>query len=114
MHALGRQTLLTKHAGAVGRRERHDDELAAPDALDGAADIFHDADRLMSHALTILVRSAVIGPEIAAADAGADDADHRVGRILDGRIRDVLDANVVGLVHDGRAHVSLPRLIHCI
>jgi hypothetical protein len=37
--------------------------------------------------------------------SGAGDADHRVGGLLDGGVGDVLDPDVVALVHDGGAHV---------
>lgn len=61
-----------------------------------------DADRFMAHALSGIAEfHRAIGPKIAAADAGAGDADKRVGRIDDNGVRDVLDPDVAGAVHTG-------------
>src|SRR5206468_2567583 len=53
----------------------------------------------------------VVRPEVAAADAGADDADDRVGGLDDRRVGDVLDPDVAGAVHDGCAHQLSPSVI---
>ena len=81
VHAGGVQALVAEHAGAVRRSERHDDHVAALDRPDVAADVLDDADRLMAHPLAGRRRPAVVGPQVAAADAGAGDADDRVGRL---------------------------------
>ena len=47
----------------------------------------------------------VVGPEVAAADAGADDADDRVGRLLDPWVG---DPDVPRRVHDSCSHGCLP------
>ena len=49
-----------------------------------------------------------IRPEVAAADAGAGDADDGIGRFFDRRVGDVLDADVAGGVHHSRSHLALP------
>ena len=54
------QPLVAEHAGAVGRSEGHDDDLAAPDRLDVAADLLDDADRLVAHALA----GSTFGPSL--------------------------------------------------
>src|SRR4051794_31992608 len=74
------QPFLAEQASAVRVDERHDDDLPAPDPLNVAADLLDHADRLMPHALSFDIGAAVVGPEIAAADARARDADYCVGR----------------------------------
>src|SRR4029079_17433349 len=69
--AGGRKALLAEQASAVRIDEGHDDDVAASDPLDAAAGLFDDADRLVTHALAFDVRAVVVGPEVAAADAGA-------------------------------------------
>jgi hypothetical protein len=108
MDAGGRQPFLAEHAGAVRISEGHDHDLATLDPLDVAADVLDDADRFVAHALPLDVRAPVVGPQIAAADAGTGDADHRVGGFDDRGVGDVLDGDVVCLVHDRCTHVSLP------
>src|SRR3712207_6393887 len=76
----------------------------APELPNAAADVLDDVDRLAAHALTDLVRAAVVRPPIAAADAGASDADHRVGGLLDRRVRGVLDPDIVRFMHLGGTH----------
>ena len=79
--------------------------------MTGAADLFDDADRFVAHRLTVFERSIRrVRPQVAAADAGAGDADDRVGRVDDGGVGDVLDTDVAGLVHDGCAHVISPQI----
>jgi hypothetical protein len=51
----------------------------------------------------------IVRPQIAAADAGAGDADDRVGRIHNRGIGNVLDPNIAGTVHDSCAHRSIFR-----
>jgi hypothetical protein len=73
--------------------------------VDIAADLLDGAYRFMAHALPGLARGhVVVRPQVAAADAGADDADDRIGRVEDGRVGDVLDADVAGAVHDNCSH----------
>jgi hypothetical protein len=76
---------------------------SAPDGLD-------DADCLVPHPTAGLAnrRESPVRPKIAAADAGAADGDERVGRLNSLGIRDVLDANVAGSVHDSCTHNDLP------
>src|SRR4051794_27309497 len=109
MNARGGQSLVAEHTGAVRRSERHDDHLAAPDRPDVAANLFDDSDCFMAHTLTFDVRSTIVWPKIATADAGAGDADHGISRFDDGGVRNVLDPDVAGLVHDGCAHVISPQ-----
>ena len=71
---------VAEHAVPSEESERHDDHLAAPDRPDVAANLFDDADCFMAHTLTFDVRSTIVWPKIATADAGAGDADHGISR----------------------------------
>jgi hypothetical protein len=107
------QALVAEGAGAVRERERHHDEVTWLDVADLGADVLDDADRLVAHRPPgLLPLEGCVRPEIAAADAGADDADDRVGRLLDPRVGDVLDPDVPSRVHDSCSHeclLSAPR-----
>jgi hypothetical protein len=82
-------------AGTIGEREWHDDEVAALHVADVAADVFDNADCLVSHAAAALRRfKVVIRPQIAPADARARHSQERVSWLNDFRVRDVLDPNV--------------------
>src|SRR5213593_2379547 len=112
VHAGRVQPLVTELAGSVGDRERHHDDLAGLDGADVTADVGHDADRLVAHALPgLALGHVVVGPEVAAADRGADDAHDRVGRLDDRRVGDVLDPDVAGAVHHGCVHQFSPSSI---
>jgi hypothetical protein len=56
MEAGGLQTLMTENTGAVGKRERHDYEVALLQGPNLRADVFDNSNCLMAHAL-----SAVLG-----------------------------------------------------
>jgi hypothetical protein len=89
--------------------ERHDDQVALLYLRDLRSDVLDDAYGLVAHRLAGLAwLHLMVRMEIAAADAGAGDADQRVGRLDDRGVGDVLDADVSGLVHNGCAHGSLP------
>src|SRR6266508_3820659 len=110
VQARSLQSLLAEDAAAVRPRERCDDRVADRDGADVGADGLDDADELVAHALTGLAGlHLAVGPEVAAADAGAGDADEGVGRFDDAGVRHVLDADVAGAVHDSCAHRDLPR-----
>jgi hypothetical protein len=49
-----------------------------------------------------------VEPQVRPADGGVGDADDRVRRLLDARVRDALDADVAGGVKDGCSHVESP------
>ena len=78
------QSLLAEDATSVRPRERCDDDVADLEIADVRADDLDDADELVPHALAGLAgRHLVVGPEVAAADAGPGDADEGVGRFDD-------------------------------
>ena len=77
------------------------------EAGDLRADLFDDADELVAHAAALLFEGhRLVGPQVAAADAGGGDADDGVGRLAQDGIRHVLHAHVAGLIHDGCSHVA--------
>ncbi|MBS1883399.1 MAG: iron-containing alcohol dehydrogenase [Actinobacteria bacterium] len=49
-------------------------------------------------------RHRPVASEVAAADAGAPDPEDRVGRLDEGGVRNVLDPDVSGSVHDSCSH----------
>ena len=85
--ARGLQSVVAEHAAAVGVGEGHHDDLAAPEPFHVTADLLDDADGFMAHLLAGHVRTAVVGPQIASADAGAGDANDGVSWVLDRRRR---------------------------
>ena len=100
------QSLAAEDAGAVGPDERRDDEVALLHAADVVADGLDGADELVSHPAAGLARlHRPVRPEVAAADRGMGDDDERVGRLDEARVRDGLDTDVAGAVHDSCAHV---------
>jgi len=103
--AGGLQALAAEDAGAVRPGERGDDEVALGDRGDGVADLLDDADELVAHrGAPVALGHSVPGVQVAAADAGADDADDRVGGVDQGGLGDVDDAHVAGAVHVGSSH----------
>ena len=50
-----------------------------------------------------------LGVQIRAADTRAHEVDQRIGRILENRVRHVVDTNFTGAVHVGRSHEHLLR-----
>jgi hypothetical protein len=71
--------------------------------------VFDDADRLMVHnPAAIDVFHLLIRPQIASTNAGARDANDRVGWIDDFWLTHILDANIASLIHYRCTHNSLP------
>ena len=109
------ESLMAENAGAVGKGERHHDDVADLEGVDALADGLDHADRLVAHATAGLARlRQLVRPEIAPADAGAADGDERVGRLDQAGVWDVFDSNVSGAVQDGCAHRDLPLRIHIV
>jgi hypothetical protein len=103
------QAVEAELAAAVREGERHHDVLAGLHRVDVRADIIHHADRLVAHAPSAVGGlHPVVRPQVAAADAGAGDADDGVGWLDAPRVGDVLDPDVPGAVHDGGAHQAAP------
>lgn len=105
VHAGGVQALGAVVAGAVGPHEGGHDEVPGAQAGDGGAGLLDDAEELVPDALTGLARGlAAVGPQVAAADAGTQDADDGVLGALDRSVGHLLHADVVRGVDDGGAH----------
>src|SRR6266511_804739 len=65
-----------RHQRVVFADRQNDDRVADRDGADVGADGLDDADELVAHALTGLAGlHLAVGPEVAAADAGAGDVD---------------------------------------
>ena len=90
VHAVGRpqaavpagglQALAAEVAGVVRPDERRDHDVAAPQPGHLGADVLDDAEELVADALALLGgRPGPVGPQVAAADAGAQHAHQRVG-----------------------------------
>jgi hypothetical protein len=114
VHARGVYAVATEDTGAVRVGERHHDQVTRLDRAYLGPDGVHDADRLVSHGPAAGDGlHQVVGPEIAAADAGAGDPEEGVGGLDDAGVGDGLDPDVAGLVHDGCAHFSSWRGSEC-
>jgi hypothetical protein len=97
-------------AGVVGSEEAADNELPRLDGADVAADLLDDAGVLVTHrGRPVDVLDAAVGPQVRAADTGRGQADDRVGRLLDLRVRAVLDPDIAGRVQDRSSHGWLLR-----
>jgi hypothetical protein len=109
--ALAVQPFAAEDATAVRPEEGGDDQVAGFDRGDLGADVFDDADELVSHpAAGVVVWHRLVGPQVAAADRGAGDAHERVRRLDQPRIRDVLDADIAGSVHHCCVHTQMPPI----
>ncbi len=88
---------------AVG--ERGDDQVARLQAGHVRAGLLDDAEELVAHgAAGVGGGHRLVGPQVAAAHAGGDDADHSVGGVRDLRVGPVLDADVACSVHHCCTH----------
>jgi hypothetical protein len=84
-----------------------DDDVPDLHSADVGADGLDDADELVPHTLAgRALLQLVVRPEVAAADAGAGDADKCIRRLRKGGVGDVLDADVAGAVHDCCSHAT--------
>ncbi len=105
VHAGGVEALGAVVAGAVGPHEGGDDEVAGLQAGHGRAGLLDDAEELVADALAWLARGlAAVGPQVAAADTGTQDADDGILGALDRSVGHLLHADVVRGVDDGGAH----------
>ncbi len=94
-------------AGVVGGEERADHELAGLHDVHFRADLFDDADVLVSHGCGLSGRViAPVGPQVRPADAGRGEPQDRVRRFDDRGPLTLLDAHVSGSVHHDSTHGS--------
>jgi hypothetical protein len=100
VHALG-----ADRTGVVAVQEAADDEVAGRHGGHGIADLLEDADVLVPHRGSRGdLLDAAVAPQVRAADAGGDGADHGVGGLDDDGIRPLLESDVPGGMDDGSSH----------
>jgi hypothetical protein len=105
--AGGLQALLAEVASVVRPDEGSDDQVTSLEPGHLGTDVLDSAEELVPDALAVVGRGhGSIGPQVAAADAGAHDAHDRVSRLLQLRVGDVLHLDVSGTVNDGCSHGS--------
>src|SRR2546421_4294621 len=103
------QPLAAEVAGVVRPDERRHDEVAPLEAGHVGAGVLDDAEELVAHGPALRrCRHRRVGPQVATADRGAQDAYHGVAGSLDARIGPVLHAYVTDAVHDGCSHAVSP------
>src|ERR1043166_7251279 len=91
MDARGLKPVVAKHACAIGKRERHDNEVTAFNRSNVCADVFDHTYRFVPHHATgFAVLHFLIWPQIAPANARAADAHDSISRLDDFRIRNGL------------------------
>jgi hypothetical protein len=91
--------------GTIAGGKGGDDEFAALDGLDFGADFFDEADEFVADGAFGMGRDAALIPEVGAADAGPDDADDGVRRLLNDWIGSLFYDNVTSATEDGCFHV---------
>ena len=105
MQTRALQPFAAEDTGAVRPEKRRNDHVADLDGLDVGADRLDDADELVPHPPAgVVVRHRLVRPQIAAADRGARDPNERIGRVDQPSVRDILDPDIAGSVHDSCAH----------
>jgi hypothetical protein len=88
------ELLLAHPAFAAGDVEGDDHAVARLQLLDAGADLLDDPHRLLAEDVALFDEHAqhLVEVEVRAADRGRGDAHDRVGRLLDRRVRDLVDA----------------------
>ena len=105
MQTLSLQTLPAEDTRSVRPEKRRDHLIADLDGFDVGADRLDDPDELVAHSPAgLIVRHGLVRPQVAATDGGAPDANKRVRGVNQPGIRDILDPDITGFVHDGCAH----------
>ena len=110
--ALRLQPVVAHEAVAAGDVERDHHAIALGDVGDLGADLLDDAHRLVAEDVALAHERAedLVEVQVGAADAGRRDADDRVGRRFDARVRDGVDADVALAVPGDSFHGLLERL----
>jgi hypothetical protein len=104
--ALRLQALVAHEARAARDVERDHDPVARLEVGHLAADLLDDAHRLMAEDVALVEERShdLVEVEIRTADRGRRDPNDRVGRVLDHRVRHVIDAYVSLAVPRDRLH----------
>lgn len=107
VRAVGLEAFAAEFAGVVLEGEGGDDEVALFDVSYFRADLFDDGDELVAHGAAVLAGGhVVVWVQVRAAHAGTDGADEGVGGEVDDGIRDGVDADITGAVHQCGFHDS--------
>ena len=113
---LGRLTLRLKpvvahEAVAAGDVERHHDTIPRPDVRHLGADLFDDPHRLVPEDVSRfhVHREDAVEVQVRTADRRRGDPHDRIRRLLDHRIRNLIDPDVFGSVPDHCLHLVLLR-----
>jgi hypothetical protein len=88
--------------------ERGDHEITDIDAGDFGADVFDDADELVTDRADGVIRLASVVPEVRTADARHQDAYQGIGRLLEDRVWACPDADVLRTLEDRCSHRMRP------
>jgi len=113
--AEGRPALEAVAARPAADVERDGDPVPHPHPIDGIAHFGHLTQVLVpEHTALRKVGPALVHVQVGAADVGARDPHHHVGRLLDLRIRHVPYGHVARSVVDDCSHDNLLRLIALI
>src|SRR5205809_1835348 len=92
---------MTEDARSIGKRERHDHNVARFHSTNIATDILDHTDCLVSHWSWFVARlHQVVRPQVAAANTCALDPDDRIRWLDQSSIRNVFDADISSAVHD--------------
>jgi hypothetical protein len=109
--ALGEVLAIAHPAAAAGDVEGDHDAVAGFDVFDLGADLLDDPHRLVSEDVALVDEHPqhLVEVQVRAADRGRGDADDRVGRVLDRRIGDLVDADVAFAVEGECLHRFFSR-----
>src|SRR5439155_7428814 len=109
MDARRLKPVMAKHACAIRKRERHDNEITAFNPSNVCADVFHHTYRFVPHHATgIAALHFLIWPQIAPANARSGDTNDSISRLDDLRVGHVLDPNIASAIHHSCTHNDLP------
>jgi hypothetical protein len=105
VEAFARQAFPAEDAGSVRPEKRRTNQVAGVDRLHIGADCLDDPDELVPHPPTgVGVRHRLVWPQIAAADCGSRDTNESVCGVDQESVRNLLDPDITGFIHDGCAH----------
>jgi predicted metal-dependent enzyme (double-stranded beta helix superfamily) len=92
-------------ARSVRPEKRRNDQVAGVDRLHIGADCLDDSDELVPHPPPgVGVRHRLVRPQVAPADRGSRHTNESICGVDQASVRDILDPDVAGFVHDGCAH----------
>ena len=105
VEARGLDANAAVRADAIAEREGHDHKIALTNGRHGRTGRLDDPDGLVADAVVAVGSDAAPEPQVRPADAGEDDPDDGICRVMGDRVGDGLDRDVAGGVEDRSAHV---------